>query len=152
VLPNIIKKKKKKKKEQTLPRRAQIATDAKLADATRIEAAFRAPELIAIFVNVGQIRSDWNVEKLARRVSDTSAGPRHYVPRSSRKGEEGGGGGGGRKMSVTPRRSTQGECLKGEGREREKERGRCIFKIVTMQFRWRIHNESLESGAPLLPG
>jgi len=43
-----------------LPRRAQmrIATDAKLADATRMEAALRAPELIAIFVNVGQIRSE----------------------------------------------------------------------------------------------
>lgn len=44
---------------------------------------------------------------------------------------------------------------RGPGRifREEGEGGECIFKIVTMQFRWRIHNESLsrERGAPACP-
>lgn len=88
------------------------------------------------FCDVGQIRSDWNVKEPVPELENRDTVALKCI-RSQKN------------VRSAAARADRGEYLKegggGEGAE-------CIFKIVTMQFRWRIHNESLESGAPLLPG
>lgn len=79
---------------------------------------------IGIFADVGQIRSDWNVKKPDFSIGNTATLERIRLRK--------------KKLSdVVPRRGP-GRIFRKEG-----EGGECIFKIVTMQFRWRIHNESL---------
>lgn len=93
---------------------------------------------IGIFTDVGQIRSDWNVKKLDFSIGILLLWSAFACKRERKK----------KPSNIVPRRGP-GRIFRKEG-----EGGECIFKIVTMQFRWRIHNESLsrERARAGLPG